>query len=112
MTKIKTLNFPKFGVYNRQNYIKSYYTYNWIYYDFRNLPVCNSVSEGLVTFMMLFSTNDPALNLGRFSYPPSQEMLRGTQKSRSSFRGYQDFYYYNAESDHPCDLSFLGHLKL
>jgi len=57
--------------------------------------------------MMLFITKDQALNLGRFSSPPSQGMLLGTHISRSSFRGYQDFYYCGAESDPLCDLSFL-----
>jgi len=92
MNKIKRVNFPKCGVHNLQNYIKSYYTYNCIYYDFRKLPVCNSASEGLVTVMMLFSTNDQTLDLGSFSYP-IQGMLLRTHRIRNSFRRFPDFYY-------------------
>lgn len=75
------------------------------------MSVCNSVSEDLVTVMMLFSTKDQALNLERFSTPPSQGMLVGTHRSRGSFRDYQYFYFCDAESDPLCDLSFLGQLK-
>jgi hypothetical protein len=49
MNKIKTVNFSKYVVYNRQNYVESKYTYNWFHCEFRNLAVCSSDFEGLTS---------------------------------------------------------------